>query len=214
MKEIDYEGWSRREIFEFFSGVSNPFYMVTFTADVTGLRDWCRQRGLSFYLSMVYLATQAVNSVENMRYTMEAGRVCLLEARKPSFTDMRRGEELFHITTAELQPDLETFVRAAKRKSEAQTQFIALNEESEGLVYISSLPELRMTAMTNERELLSPAAADSNIPVLSWGKLQQNGGKEELSICIEVNHRFVDGIHITRFAQALEAGVRALTQGG
>ena len=30
MKKIDYENWERRELFEFFSNVSQPFYSVTF----------------------------------------------------------------------------------------------------------------------------------------------------------------------------------------
>ena len=38
---IDKAAWPRREIFDFFSGISNPFYAVTFRQDVTALRNYC-----------------------------------------------------------------------------------------------------------------------------------------------------------------------------
>ena len=34
MEYIDLEAWPRRPVFDFFSAVSNPFYMVTFRQDV------------------------------------------------------------------------------------------------------------------------------------------------------------------------------------
>ena len=44
MKEINMDLWGRKEIFDFFSTVSNPFYMVTFRLDVTELyRSQARQ---------------------------------------------------------------------------------------------------------------------------------------------------------------------------
>ena len=49
MDKIDYLSWPRREIFEFFSPMSDPFYSLTFSLDVTRLYDFVRPRGLSFY---------------------------------------------------------------------------------------------------------------------------------------------------------------------
>ena len=46
---IDKAAWPRREIFDFFSGISNPFYAVTFRQDVTELRNYCKERKISFY---------------------------------------------------------------------------------------------------------------------------------------------------------------------
>ena len=35
---FDLNTWPRRDIYEFFSALRNPFYMVTFRQDVTALR--------------------------------------------------------------------------------------------------------------------------------------------------------------------------------
>ena len=47
VRKIDIEHWERREIFRFFSPLSNPFYAVTFRLDVTELCRLCKARGLS-----------------------------------------------------------------------------------------------------------------------------------------------------------------------
>ncbi len=93
MKKIDLECWDRREIFDFFSPLSNPFYSVTFRLDVTELYRFCRERGLSFYYTMVFLVTRAVNGTEAFLYTIRGGEVFLLDRREPSFTDRREGEK-------------------------------------------------------------------------------------------------------------------------
>lgn len=99
MQKIDRSTWPRAEKFGFFSAVSQPFYSVTFRVDVTNLHAYTKQRGLSFYYALVYLATNAVNAVENFRYTIRDGEVYLLDERIPSFTDLKPGSEDFHIVT-------------------------------------------------------------------------------------------------------------------
>ena len=44
--------WPRREAYTFFSGLSDPFYSVTVTADVTALHTYTKRRGLSFYYAL------------------------------------------------------------------------------------------------------------------------------------------------------------------
>ena len=46
--QIVKEGWDRREIFDFFSSVSDPFYMLTFKQDVTNLYAYTKKHGISF----------------------------------------------------------------------------------------------------------------------------------------------------------------------
>ncbi len=55
MQPVDFGRWPRREIFEFFSGISDPFYAVTFRLDVTRLCEHSKARGLSFYHSLIWL---------------------------------------------------------------------------------------------------------------------------------------------------------------
>ena len=73
MRKIDPNTWPRRDIFDFFSKISNPFYSVTFNVDVTEAYAYAKRSGLSFYYALVYLVTRAINSVEAFRYALVDG---------------------------------------------------------------------------------------------------------------------------------------------
>ena len=89
MQKIDPARWPRAEKFGFFSAVSQPFYSATFRVDVTRLHAYTKRHGLSFYYALVYLATNAVNAVENFRYTVRGGEIFLLDERIPSGNNVK-----------------------------------------------------------------------------------------------------------------------------
>ena len=204
MKRIDMDQWERREAYAFFSRISNPFYMVTFRADVTPLYRYVKARGLSFYKGMIWACTQAINGVDAFRASVRDGALVTLDGRDPSFTDMRPGEAQFRIITMERMDDIDRFCREADRLSAAQQAFIDASKETDDLIYYSCLPWIELTALTNERDMASPGALDDSIPRIAWGKYVDEGGRKKLGVSIEVNHRFIDGVHIGQFAKRLD----------
>lgn len=206
MKIIDMETWPRREAFEFFSGMSQPFYSVTFRLDVTRLRAYTKEHGLSFYYALVWLTTKAVNEVENFRYAISEGRVVLLDRRLPSFTDLHPGAEQFHIVNMpETGEDMAAFCKTAKEKSAAQKGFLE-GEDTEDLIFFSCLPWVEITSVTNERDF----DPDDSVPRIVWGKYAEEGGRQRLQMSLELNHRFVDGLHIGRFYEILSGMIEKL----
>ena len=173
---------------------------------MTKLYDYCKTCGLPFYLSLVWLCTKAVNAVENFRYTVDGGRVALLDERIPSFCDLRPGSELFHIVTLAAGDDMAAFCAAAREKSAAQTEFLVRSTEGASLIYFSCAPWIDLTSLTNERDF----HPDDAIPRIAWGKYVDEGGKKVLGMSLEVNHRFIDGYHIGRFAQELTRQIEQL----
>lgn len=200
MKGELYERWERKELFDFFSRLSDPFYSVCFRLDVTRLYDFCKERGLSFYYALIWLSTRAINETEAFSYALRDGELIRLPARRPSFTDLKKGAEAFHIVTMAAGDSLEGFCRAAREKSAAQDCFLELSEEKDDLIYLSCLPWLDLTAFTNERDY----DADDAIPRLAWGKYVRRDGRLELGYSVEVSHRFIDGLHIGRFGERLQ----------
>lgn len=200
MRKIDPNTWSRREIFDFFSKISNPFYNVTFSVDVTEAYAYAKRSGLSFYYALVYLVTKAVNSVEAFRYGIVDGELVLFDERSPSFTDLKKGSESFHIVTMPCEGNIAEFCQDAKRRSAEQTTFLSTDKESADLIYFSCLPWVELTALTNERDF----DPDDAIPRISWGKFHERDGRKILGMSLELNHRFTDGVHIGKFADALK----------
>ena len=110
---------------------------------------------------------------------------------------MSADSELFRIVTVPCEGSVVEFCREAKRRSEAQRSFIDMDAERQNLIYISSLPWLDLTALSNERHF----DPDDAIPRVAWGKFVDDGsGRKELGMSLEVNHRFIDGCHISQFA--------------
>ena len=206
MRMIDRAHWDRREIFDFFSPLSNPFYAVSFRLDVTELYRYCKVEGLSFYYAMIFLVTRAVNGTEAFLYTLRDGEVFLLDRREPSFTDRHAGAKYFHIVTMPCAGSIAQFCAAAAETSRAQQGFIDYASERADLVYLSTVPWLDLTALTNERDM----DRDDAIPRIAWGKYTEWDGRRTLGMSVEVNHRFVDGADIGAFAERLERLIAAL----
>lgn len=202
---IDRSAWPRRELFEFFSRMSQPFYSVTFKQDVTPLYRFTKENHLSFYYSLVYLCTQALNRVENFRYGLENGEVVLFDRRIPSFTDLHPGSECFHIVTLPCEGTVQDFCSAAREKSRAQATLLS-DEDGRDLIYFTCVPWVELTALTNERNF----DPDDAVPRIAWGKYAQEGDRKVLHISMELNHRFVDGLHVGRFHETLESLIAAL----
>lgn len=206
MRPVDPESWPRREIFAFFSGISDPFYAVSFRLDVTALRRYTKERGLSFYHSMIWLCTRALGRVEAFSYALREGQLVRLESRRPSFTHLRPGSENFQIVTLPCEGSLEDFCAAAREKAEKQDFFIDFAGEGIDMIFLSCLPWLDLTALTNERDL----DPDDAVPRIAWGKYVEENGRLMLGLSVEVNHRFIDGLHIGQFARELERMIAEL----
>ena len=206
MRPVDLSSWPRREIYAFFSGISDPFYSVTFRLDVTELRRYTKERGLSFYHSMIWLCTRALGRVEAFSYALREGQLVRLESRRPSFTHLKPGNENFQIVTLPCEGSLEDFCAAAGEKAEKQDFFIDFAGEGIDMIFLSCLPWLELTALTNERDL----DPDDAIPRIAWGKYTEENGRLMLGLSVEVNHRFIDGLHIGQFAKELESMIAEL----
>jgi len=206
MKRIDMEHWERAELFQFFSAVSHPFYSVTFRVDVTNLYRYVKERHLSFYYSLGWLVSRAVNSVENFRYILRDGQVYLIDERVPSLTDLKPGSSRFHIVTLPFQDDMASFCSAVNARSTAQTTLLDQEDENDTLIYISCTPWFDLTSCTNERDF----DRDDNIPRICWGRYVEENGRKTLGMSVEVNHRFIDGFHLGQFYQKLQADIDAL----
>ena len=111
---IDYAAWPRKELFEFFGAVSNPFYMVTFRQDVTALRRYCKEHAISFYYGLIYLCCKALMDVPEFSLRIRGEKIAVLETLKPSFTDLKKGSDLFHIVTMPCEGGIMEFCRNAK----------------------------------------------------------------------------------------------------
>lgn len=206
MTAIDRSTWPREGHYRFFAPMSHPFYSLTFPVDVTALRRYVKENHLSFYTSMVFLVTKAMEEVEAFRLRDRNGTIVRHDRLVPSFTDLKAGSQLFHIVTLEAGDDIADFCARAQARSAAQTAFANDEDWGDELIYFTCLPWFPVTALTNERD----ADPSDSIPRVAWGRWEEREGRTTLSLSLELNHRLLDGCHVGQLYNALNARLEAL----
>ena len=116
-KEFDISTWARKEHFAYYSSLSDPFICAAFNVDVTKAKNYAKEHGLSFYFTMVWLCTQAINAVDEFLLTIEGDRVYQNEERVALCTDLAEGSEVFHLVKVPNTDDLFAYIANAKKES-------------------------------------------------------------------------------------------------
>lgn len=208
MPEINIATWSRKEHYQFFSPLSDPYFSVTTTIDVTALYSYVKSHQLSFYYALIYLAVNAMKDIENFHYRIRGDKVFIVGDLLPSFTDLKPGSDLFSILNVKITGSMAEFSESCKRKLVEQTWFFPSEKEEENdeCVYFSVLPRIHFTSITQE----SDGNVDDSIPRITFGKYVSQNEKLMMPICIRVNHRLMDGLHVSRFLDSLEQSIKQL----
>ncbi len=208
MKEINLDTWERKQHFMFFKAVAYPIYNITFDVDVTLVRMWAQEQKVSFNLALIYLSMKAMNSVENFRYRLRGETVVLHEITHPSFTDMNPGSELFKMVNAPMQDEIKTFIVKAKEISQKQTVYFPFEEwvGRDDFVFFSLLPWVSFSAIDHTVNLKQGDA----VPRVTLGKFREEKNRVLLPYNVQVNHLFVDGIHLGKFKDALDREIAGL----
>lgn len=205
MEVVDLETWPRRAHFQFFSGLAFPFYNVTSTLDVTGFYPWVKERRLSFYHSLIYATMAVMNGLPDYLYKIRGEQVVKHDRLDPSFVVMDQSTHLLKILTVPFGGTVEEFcARCARQEAEQREPFPpAESEARDDLVYISCLPWMSFTSLTNEMD----TNPDDSIPRVTWGKFEEREGRLLLPYAVQLNHRLLDGWHLSQLVGGVQAWI-------
>ena len=202
MKEIDLNNWNRKEHFEFFRRMDLPFYNINLNVDISGLREYAKSNSFSLNSLLIFLTIRSLNKIENFRYRLRAGSVVCHESLNPCFTHIKRGEDLFSLITVDFADNIVEFDNIVRKEIENTTKYFNLEKQygRDDFVYISTLPWISFTGIDHTVNLKK----DDAIPRITWGKYFESNGRVLLPFNIQVNHIFIDGIHVGLFFEELD----------
>lgn len=190
----------RRAQYDYFRSLANPYAGVTVNVDITALLDWTKRTGSNFFLTVLYAVSRAANSVPELRRRIRGEQVVEYVWCPTSHTvALADGSYCYCTLTADMS--LADFLPYAKEAQEMAKKEPTLDdgEEAESLLFISCVPWLSYTALTQP----VPSPADSN-PRITWGKYFRQEGRTLLPLTLLVHHALADGLHIARFYEALD----------
>ena len=194
-RTVDMSRESRRDQFAYFQTLSNPYVGVTVQVDVTELAVWCRERGTSFFLAMLYAAVRAANGVPELRRRIRGDQVVEYD-RCPSSHTVALPDGTYCYCTLDCAQPLGAFLPAAQAEVARVKAAPSLDDgaDPDELFFVSSLPWLTFSAIS----LPTPTPADSN-PRITFGKFTQEGDRVLLPVNLTANHALVDGLHLAAF---------------
>ena len=201
---IDLETWPRRALFAYYQEIAFPAFNLCVEVDVTALLAWVKQEKASFFASFLYALSRAANLTPAFRLRTRPEGVWQHETVHPSFVHLY-ADDTYGYCLAPFTPDPVAFA-AAVRHAQAQPQSLD-DRGRDDLIFVSCVPWIRFTGLTHPVDL-NPALL--SIPRFVFGKYAPNGqGEITAPLSIQVHHGLMDGLHVGRFLQTLEAIVAA-----
>lgn len=196
MKYIDLENWKRKDHYNLFRLFSYPQFNICGNIDITGYYRYIKEHDLPFFVTVLYAAAKAANSIKEFRYRIRGDKVVEHEIVSPSYTVLTE-DETFGFCLTEYTDDYITFKSNALNDIEKIKSHPSIEDEPgrDDLLYITSIPWISFTGLTHPINL-DPT---ESIPRISWGKFFTENDKIQLPLSVQVHHALMDGLHVGRF---------------
>jgi len=207
MKHLDIENWNRKEHYEFFSRMEEPFFGVCLDLDVTKAYTLCKARKISFFIYYHYLSITAVNEIESFKYRIVDDKIVICDTIHVN-TILIRKDTSFCFTYFPYTPNFKTFEQAAQEAIQQieHTTGIGLGPETSrpDAIHYSAIPWIKFTGLTHARSF----SYRDSVPKISFGKMVQDGQRRIMPIAIYVHHGLMDayhvGLYVDRFQELLQ----------
>lgn len=203
-KTIDLATWKRREHFEFFSSLDEPFHGLVVNLDCTATFTHCRQQRQPFFLTYLHKILQAVNDTDAMRQRIEDGTVVEYERVHCNVT-VAREDSTFGFCSIDFEPDFARFVVPAQAAMQRvkQSSGLGLKDivQRHDEIHFSALPDIRFTGLTHARRY----GTERCEPKISVGQVFQDKDRWWMPVATFVHHGLVDGQHVGQFLKRTEA---------
>lgn len=197
---IDEQNWKRAMHCKVFRDCVEPAFCVSFELDITNFLQKIREKHYSFTFAMIYSVTVYANQIEEFRYRFLDGRVVLYDQIDTAFTYLDKETELFKVVNVPMEETLEAYIASAAKKAEEQKEYFT-GPLGTDVFQFSPMPWVSFTHVSHT----NAGKKDNATPLIDWGKFFQREDRILLPFSIQAHHSFVDGLHIGKLANALQA---------
>lgn len=200
---IDIATWNRKEHYEFFGSMDDPFFGVTVEVDMSPTYREAKADNASFFLYSFHRILRAVNAVEALRLRVEEGEVACFDVIHGSST-VGREDGTFGFGFFPYVADRTTFVEKGMAEIRRVQGLTGLCRDQASrrvdLIRFSPVPWIAFTEMKHA----SSIRTGDTVPRISTGRLTEREGKRWMPLSICVHHGLADGRDVGLFLDALE----------
>jgi chloramphenicol O-acetyltransferase type A len=198
IKKIDMESYTRRAHFEYFNAMAYPYAGMTVNVDITELYNYIKKEGLPFFLTVLYAAVNATNSVPELRRRIQDGGIVEYDFCPASYT-LALEDGTYCYCRLDCNMSYQEFLKYAKEQQNNARNEKNMEDKADvnSLLFVSCIPWVSFTSLVQP----VPCPADSN-PRITFGKYFKEGNRILMPIALLVHHGLADGIHISRFYES------------
>ena len=198
MEYLDIETWNRKQHFEHFKQLLDPYFAVTVEVDVTNAYQTAKEKEIPFFVLYLHACMKAINTVENFKYRItEDDRIRIYESIHASATIMRP-DNTFGFSFIHYSENFDEFHKNFKmeknRVLNSTDLFPSIN--SDDCVYCSALPWVNFTGHKEPKN-----SESDSITRLAFGKFIKKVNRLLMPVSITVNHALIDGYHVGLFLE-------------
>lgn len=201
---LDTANWPRRDTFEFFRGFDKPYFNVGTALEVTNLvAEMRRHPQFSISLAYHYFALRIANDIEPFRYRLRGENVLVHEVIHGGTTVLLPNES-FVMAYFDYQEDFAQFMTDAMNDIEQARQAAVFDPKPEDdRIHFSVVPWISFTSFSHARNW----GREDSVPKIAFGKFSEVNGRISLPFSVEVHHALVDGLHVGRYLDQLQAAL-------
>lgn len=207
-KQLDLTTWNRREHFEFFSQLDEPFHGINVNLDCTLAYHYCKDHQHSFFLYYLYHILKAVQQTDAMRYRIEDGQVFDYQIIHANAT-VQRADHTFGFCPIYFDADFTAFAAGARLAMDKikNGSGLCFNDECarEDVIHFSAIPWISFTGLTHARMY----DRKDSVPKISVGKFFKQDQRLMLPIATFAHHGLVDAYHVHQFLDTLQQAFSA-----
>ena len=202
---IDKDTWPRREHFDYYRSFLPCGYCVTVRLDVTRFRAMLKQQGLKFYPAFIWCVSHTILAHPAFRMGTDGdGNPGYHDVLHPVYTVFHEDDHTFSDLWTAHDEDFAAFYRSFLSDVEAfgGNHGIKAKPGQPGNFYcISAVPWLDYMGYTAS---VSGGRLPALFPVITYGKITSENGRETLPFTLNIAHAAADGWHTAAFFRDLQ----------
>jgi chloramphenicol O-acetyltransferase type A len=207
MKYLDIETWNRKQHFEHFKELLDPYFAVTVDVDVTISYKVSKEKNRPFFVTYLHACMKAINSIENFKYRItEDDKVRIHDVIHASATIMRP-DNTFEFSLIHFSENFnkfhQNFNKEKKRILNSTELFPPINLDN--CVYCSALPWVHFTGHKEPKNSLN-----DSVTRLAFGKFIEKDNRLKMPVSITVNHALIDGHHVGLFFEKYQKSLDSI----
>ena len=179
--------------------------MISVTVEMDCTRACRRSKERQEPLSLYYMhaAVVAANRIEDFRYRQEGEEVVLYD-RIDLFTPIQTGDGTYRSVRLPAVDDWKEFLRLARplvdaaKRGEGHPH--SETQHGRDILLISVNPWYHFTSV----QLSIPREPHQNIPIFTFGKIEERDGRRMMPVALSVNHGLVSGYEIGQYIQEFQ----------